>query len=392
MIIEWLNLLIRWAHVVAGIMWIGESFYFMWLDKAFEPLATKVDGIVGEVWMTHGGNFYRVEKRLIAPGGMPKKLHWFKWEATATWATGFLLLTVLYYFTGGVYLLDPAVSKITPGEGAALGLAILAGGWLVYDFVWASPLGNVKSLALALCYALLGGVAYALTHLFSGRAAFIHIGALLGTIMVLNVWVRILPAQRKMIAASLEGRTPDFTLGARAKIRSTHNSYVTLPVIFIMISNHFPSTYQNPLAWLVLGLLIVLGALVRHLMLVKNERSPLVASFAGLTLLSLIILTAPGGASVLFASPEHRAGGTATFAEAHAIIERRCLPCHSTHPADTSFGPSPGGVSFETPERIQLLAPRIKFRAVESKSMPLANKTGITDQERATLGRWADSL
>jgi uncharacterized membrane protein len=390
---EWLHLLLRWAHLIAGIAWIGSSFYFIWLDSHLTASSRGKEGVEGELWMVHSGGFYQVEKYRIRPGWMPdKELHWFKYEALLTWITGFLLLNVVYYLTGGAFLVDPAVSSISTPAAVALGLGSLAVSWLVYDGLFVSPLARRGGWAVGLSFALLGALILGLTHVFSGRAAYIHVGAVLGTLMVANVWIRILPAQRQMLEATRAGKEADHELGKAAKRRSVHNSYMTLPVLFIMLSNHFPTTYASPHSAGVLALLIVLGAAFRHYMIVGSRVSwlvPLVAT----GLLGLVILTAPAlqesatqGQDVAAA----RAQPAVPFAQAQAIVQSRCVACHAARPADATFGPMPGGVSFEEPERMRTLAERIKFRAVVSRTMPLANKTGITDEERALLGRWVD--
>lgn len=260
-------------HLIAGISWIGNSFYFMWLDSTLElekPKGARAGeneaGVESQLWMVHGGGFYRVEKRRIAPGGMPAVLHWFKWEATFTWLSGFALLWIVYY-AGGIYLVDPAISSISPKAATALGLGVLAISWFIYDFLWTRAWAERKPVVTSVfSAALVAGVAYGLGQVLSGRAAYLHVGAMLGTLMVLNVWVRILPAQRQMISATDQGRKPDYELGARAKRRSVHNNYMTFPVLFIMISNHFPSTYGHAQSWLVLLGLMLAGASVRHFM------------------------------------------------------------------------------------------------------------------------------
>jgi uncharacterized membrane protein len=320
---------------------------------------------------------------------MPPLLHWFKYEALFTWITGIVLLTVVYYLTGGVYLIDPAVSSITPREATGLSIALLVLSWFVYDQLWASPLGRRGWPATAISFALLATAVFGLTRVLSGRAAYIHVGAMMGSIMVLNVWMRILPAQQKMIDATKEGRQPDFTLGEAAKRRSMHNSYMTFPVLFIMLSNHFSMTFGNPRPWLPLALLIVFGASARHLMIGKTGAkwwavAPLVASLA-----AAIAVTAP-----VRAAPAHGRTGApgdsaaVSFGEARAVINRRCLQCHSEYPTDDVFRAAPNGVMFDTPELIRRYAPRILERAVVQKTMPFGNKTGITDDERAILSRW----
>jgi uncharacterized membrane protein len=254
-IVEWLHLALRWAHVFAGILWIGTTYYFTWLDG-------RLTAEGGKVWMVHSGGFYIVEKQ-TAPDQMPK-LHWFRWEAALTWLTGFFLLIVVYYMGG--LMLDDLVSKITMPQAIGVSLGTLVLGWVLYDVLWLSPVAKAPAVGAAICYAFAVGVAFGLTRLLSGRAAYIHVGAMFGTIMTANVWMRILPAQKKLVAAIQEKRTPDAELAARSKLRSKHNTYMVMPVVFIMISSHFPSaTYGNPYNWVVLAVLILVGWGAAHI-------------------------------------------------------------------------------------------------------------------------------
>ncbi len=384
---EWANLLLRWTHFIAGIAWIGSSFYFIWLDRALATPAAPRAGVEGDLWMVHSGGFYQVEKRRPGPGEVPAVLHWFKWEAMFTWITGISLLVLVYYLSGA-YLLDPTVSRISRSAAIALGLGLLVVGWLVYDGLWSSRLATrpPPRLATTISLILLAGVTYALCRLLSGRAAFMHIGSLLGTIMVANVWMRILPAQREMLAATRGGRPADFTLGERAKQRSVHNSYMTFPLLFIMLSNHYPATYAGPRNWLVLLFLFIAGAAVRHAMIGRGASSrwalvPAALALAGAMFFSTpkTAVTGPTGAT---------ADTVPSFAAVRSVVAQRCQPCHSQYQSDRTFGPAPGGVTFDTPESIVRFAERIRVRAVETKTMPLANKTGMTDQERELLARW----
>jgi len=257
---EWLNLLLRWTHVFAGIMWVGTTYYFTWLDARLseEEKAIRAAGSPAQIWMVHSGGFYVVEKRKV-PDELSRKLHWFRWEAATTWVSGALLLVLMFYLGGGA-LVDPDISSIGVGAAIALGVALLVGGWLVYDLLMLSPLGRSELGFAAVAYVLIVGIAYGLTHVLSGRAAYIHMGAMFGTIMAANVWMRILPAQRKMIAAIREGRTPDQKLAAQAKLRSKQNTFIVVPVVFLMISNHFAGvTYGERNNWLILSILILLG-------------------------------------------------------------------------------------------------------------------------------------
>jgi uncharacterized membrane protein len=381
---DWANLLLRWTHFIAGIAWIGSSFYFIWLDRALTPPAQPRPGLEGDLWMVHSGGFYQVEKRRPAPGEIPPVLHWFKYEALFTWITGIALLVLVYYLTGA-YLLDPSVSHISRAAALAIGAGVLVIGWFGYDFLWSSGFARRQErVAAAVSLLLLVAISYLMCRLLSGRAAFMHVGSLLGTIMVANVWVRILPAQQEMLDATRAGRAADFTLGERAKVRSVHNSYMTFPLLFIMLSNHFPATYANPRNWLVLLLLFVAGAAVRHAMIGRGARARWALGPAGLALAGAMFLSTSGGAARPAASP----GAVPAFVTVRAVITQRCQPCHSEYQTDSSFGFAPGGVMFDTPQSIQRLAERIRVRAVETKTMPLANKTGMTDEERALVGRW----
>jgi len=383
---DWANLLLRWIHLIAGIGWIGSSFYFIWLDRALSapPPVRARPGVEGELWMVHSGGFYKVEKRRIGPGELPAVLHWFKWEALLTWVSGIALL-VLVFYVSGAYLLDPSVSRIGRGAATALGVGLLVAGWIVYDLVWRSRLADRGGgVATGISLALLAAATVVLCRLLSGRAAYMHVGALLGTVMVANVWMRILPAQREMIAATAAGRQPDLTLGERAKRRSVHNSYMTFPLLFIMLSNHYPATYASPFNWLILLLLIVFVAAARHVMIADGSSARWALAPAALALGAVVVLSAPPAARPAVAAVAPR------FADVRAVIDRRCLPCHSAYPTDSVFGraPPPAGVAFDTPEAVQRLAERIRVRAVETQTMPLANKTGMTPEERELLGRW----
>jgi uncharacterized membrane protein len=381
--LDWVNLLVRWAHLTAGIAWIGSSFYFIWLDRQLTKPEPSRPSVEGEVWMVHSGGFYRVEKRRIGPNEMPAVLHWFKWEAALTWATGLLLLAVVYYLTGGALLVDPAVSGLGVGQATLVALGSLLVGWFVYDALWRSPLARSQGVAALLSLALLAGVTLLYFRTLSGRAAYIHVGSLLGTLMVANVWRVILPAQQQMIDATRRGENPDFSLGEHAKRRSVHNSYMTLPVLFLMLSSHYPQTYGHRLGWLILILLAVAGATARHAMIGGGPRrlwalAPMAASF-----LAVVAIATPRRSNAAMG------GAQVSFAEVRGIINARCLPCHSAYPTDDTFRVAPNGVMFDTPQEIASRVSRIGERAAVQRTMPPANKTEMSDAERDVLGRWA---
>jgi len=387
--LEWLNLALRWIHVLAAIMWIGDSFLFMWLDSSLSPPSRKREGAVaGELWMVHSGGFYEVVKRrYLAPDELPAKLHWFQWEAYATWISGFFLLGVVYYFGGGIYLVDRSVSAIAVPAAIALSLALLLAGWMVYDALWTSPLAQRPGVASLISFALVAAAAYGLTRVFSGRAAFLHLGAMLGTVMVANVWRRIIPAQAQMMSATRAGEPVDVTFGERAKTRSVHNHYLTLPVLFTMLSNHFPGTWGHPLAWLSLVLLVVLGAAVKYVMSFRARSNRWIVLAGAASLAGAIALPLRSG-SPAAAAGDYRGVPPVAFETAQAIIELRCVTCHAAKPSNPSFPEPPLGVRLDDPERIAALAPRILARAVLTQTMPLGNLTGMTEEERRTLGAW----
>lgn len=382
---DWANLLLRWTHLIAGIAWIGSSFYFIWLDRALSKPPQPQPGVEGDLWMVHSGGFYQVEKRRPRPGEVPPVLHWFKYEALFTWITGISLLVLVYYLSGA-FLLDPGTARLSHAAATALGIGLLVLGWVVYDLLWRSPLAARRGRATVISVMLLAVATYGLCRLLSGRAAFMHIGSLLGTIMVANVWLRILPAQQQMLDATRWGRPADFTLGEGAKQRSVHNSYMTFPLLFIMLSNHFPATYANPQNWLVLLLLFAAGAAVRHAMIGHGGSSRWALVPAALSLAAAMVLSAPKSAAA--PAPAAGADSVPPFFAVRAVIDQRCLSCHSQYQSDRTFGPAPGGVTFDTPESISRLAERIRERVVETRTMPLANKTGMTQAERALLARW----
>src|SRR5262249_18939309 len=380
---EWMNLLLRWTPFIARIAWLGSSLHFVWLDHHRSQPAPPREGVVGEIWMVHSGGFYQVERRRLSPGQVPASLHWFKWEAMITWITGMLLLAVVYYFTRGVYLVEVTAPRISVGGAIALGLGAIVLSWFVYDAIWRSPLARSSGIATTLSLLLLALVSYVLCRELSGRAAFLHLGALLGTIMVANVWVRILPAQQEMIDATRAGRAADYSRGDAAKQRSLHNSYMTFPVLFLMLSSHIPTTSSGPWSWLVALLLFAAGLCARHVMIGQGPRRAWAAVPGAAALVAGAALIAPPGAHGMSA-----AGPPVPFAVVRNIVPARCVPCHSATPAFPTFGPRPGGVSFEEDASIRAHADRILVRVVETRTMPLGNMTAITEEERETIGRW----
>jgi uncharacterized membrane protein len=380
---DWLNLLTRWLHVVAGIVWIGSSFYFIALDNHLRPPKDPRDaeeGVGGETWEIHGGGFYNIKKYLVAPRVLPETLHWFKWEAYTTWLSGFALMIVLYYLNADTYLIDKSVADLSAGEAVAISVGLLAAAWVVYDVLCRLLAARPLVLA-AVLLVLITIAAWGIGHLFSARAMYLQIGAMLGTMMVGNVFFVIIPAHWELVRAKQAGREPDPAANARAKLRSVHNNYLTLPVVFTMLSNHFPFTYGHSYAWLILVVLLVIGAWVRHFFNLRHMGRTVwwIPASAAVAIAVLAILIRPQN--------ESAAGTTAVpFAQVASIVERRCAACHSDHP--TKVDAAPRGIKLDTPEEIKAEAQAIEQQAVQTKTMPLGNVTGMTQAERDVLGRW----
>lgn len=390
--LDWLVVGLRWAHIVAILGWVGTAFFFRWLDSKLHPPRPSRDNVMGEAWMGHGGGFYVVERRYVAPGQAPSPVYWFRVEAGVTWITGFLLLVFVYYWPGGIGLVDPDTSILTREAAIGLAIAMLLLGWIIYDRLWVSRLAeNNATLANLLSGVLLVGVVYLLCELFTGRVAFLHIGAILGTNMVANVWMRIIPAQEETVAATAAGREHNVVLATRAAQRSKHNTYLALPVILTMISVHAPSAYNHPINWLILSLLIIVGIAARHMMIMFDRRqlkkwewmqagAPLAVSVAALGILSVPTLD-------LTSTKDELAGskGWVPFTVVRGIIDLRCAPCHSGNATSNV----PSSVSFDTTEEIAARAAPIKASVI-NRSMPPDNRTGMTDEERALIVRWAN--
>ena len=385
--LQWLNLALRWAHVITGVAWIGTSFYFNWLNSRIHPPPPEraEPGVAGELWSVHGGGFYRVVKYTVAPDRLPSTLHWFKWEAYATWLTGVALLALVYYMGARAYLVDAQVAVLSPAAAIAIGVGTLVAAWLAYDGLCRTPLAERPALFAAMLLALGTALALGLTRVFSARAAYMHVGAALGTIMAANVLMVIIPAQREMVAAMAAGRAPDAASGKQVALRSLHNNYFTLPVLFIMVSAHYPETFAHRWNWLILAGLSVVGVATRHWFNLRNEgrRNVWLLPAATLGMIALAVVTAPRATQRASGS-----GDGAAFAEVRVVVARRCAPCHSSAPTTSAFPTAPKGVVLDTPDQIQSAASRILAVAVETQTMPLGNLTGMTVEERQLLGRW----
>jgi uncharacterized membrane protein len=385
---DWLHLIVRWLHVTAAIAWVGASFYFIALDQSLRPpkrAGAEGEGVGGEAWEIHGGGFYRVEKYLVAPRTLPAPLAWFKWEAYTTWLSGFVLMVLLYYVDPTQYLMDPNQPRFQGWELVAASLAILVFGWLAYDVLSRSLAANERALTVAIV-AVIVVIAAISGYLFSARGAFIQVGATLGTWMAANVFFTIIPGQRALVAATAAGREPEPGPGIRGKQRSVHNNYLTLPVLFAMISQHFPFTYGHDGSWLVLLAFMGLGALVAHVLNLRRQGRDIrpAAALVAAAGVGLIIVLAP--------QPQGAAGLTAAdFPAVQTVFEARCVTCHSSHPTREGFSAAPKGVTFDTQAEIVANARRAYQQVVVTKAMPLGNVTGMTDVERELIGRWVRS-
>jgi uncharacterized membrane protein len=389
---EWLSLIIRWLHVVAGIGWIGSSFYFIHLDLSLKPRAGLPKGVKGDAWQVHGGGFYHMVKYLVAPARMPDELTWFKWEAYATWLSGFALLVVVYYLGAELFLIDRSVLELRPATAVALSVGTLVASWLIYEALCRSPLGR-NELALSLTgYGFLVALTYGFTHIFSGRGAFVQIGALIGTIMVANVFAIIMPNQRKVVADLIAGREPAAWLGDQGKQRSVHNNYLTLPVVFLMISNHYPLLYATRYNWLIVAIVLAVGPVIRHFYNSRHEGkgSPWWTwGVAAAGMIAVAFLSAAGPRETATgALPPTPAFAQVPFAQVEDIVLSRCSMCHAKEPVWAGIAMAPKGVALDTPERIRLHARMIEINAVRSNAMPPGNVTEMTADERRTLAAW----
>lgn len=384
-IVDWLNILGRWVHFITGIAWIGSSFYFIWLDNHLDAPQQAADdekGVGGELWSVHGGGFYHAQKYRVTPRNLPETLHWFKWEAYTTWITGMFLLILVYWYGAEVYLVDRSVADLTATAAIGIAVLFLVGGWLVYDLLCKTPLGKNDNAFSAVLLVLITLLAYGLCQLFSGRGAYIHFGAVLGTIMVANVFFVIIPGQRRMVDAAALGQPPNPEDGIKAKQRSVHNTYFTLPVLFVMTSNHYAMTFAHEYNWLILVAISLAGALIRVYFVArhKGKTSPVPIVVAGLILLLVAAAIVPKSRA---ATTE-----TVTLSMIRPVIESRCTTCHSQNPTHIAFPAAPSGVVLDTDEEIVSEALRIHQQTVVLKAMPIGNLTQISEAERALIDAW----
>jgi len=394
-LLDWTGLLVRWLHIIAGIAWIGASFYFVWLDNHLQPLADdeRTDAnVAGELWAVHGGGFYRSRKYRVAPAVLPPTLHWFYWEAYTTWLSGFALLCLLYFLRAEAYLIDPAVAPLTKPAAITIALAALIASWLIYDGLCRSRLGRNTWALTVVLGALIAAEAWGLCQLFSGRGAFMLFGSALGTIMVANVLFVIIPGQRELVHAKRQGRDPDAAPGLRGKQRSVHNTYFTLPVLFVMISNHYAMTYGARYNWLVLIAVSFAGACIRawfvarHKPAQRNRYAAALPAVLGILTLAAVVVAlappfAPGPANARRAAP------TVDRARVQMIVDQRCVPCHATSPTQPGFSAAPNGVILQGIDQVLAHLPQVQ-QQLALRTMPLGNLTGMTEDERATVLMW----
>lgn len=379
---EWLNIVVRVMHITFGIAWIGASFYFVFLENALNRTEDVRDELAGNLWAIHGGGFYYLEKYKVAPKTIPRHLHWFKYEAYFTWASGFALLSIIYYFNASAMLIDPNVLKLTVSQAFGISIGSLLLGWVLYDQLCKSPLARKPiPFALVLLF-VLTGFAYFYSHVFSGRAAYIHFGALIGTMMVGNVFFVIIPSQKAMVNAAKKGLAPDPRKGKNALHRSIQNNYFTFPVLFVMVSNHFPSTFGNKDQWIVLMAISIGAAGIKHWLNLREQGrlSVWIMPASVVLLLAVAYTTAP--------KISNSKCGEVSFAEVNAIVQQRCVQCHSSRPTDNIYTTAPNGVKYDTPQEIVAKKDLIMQRVVVTKTMPQNNKTGITPEERETIRCW----
>lgn len=387
---EWASLIVRWLHVVAAVGWIGSSFYFIHLDLSLKPGRDLPDGVKGEAWQVHGGGFYRIVKYLVAPAAMPDELTWFKWEAYTTWLSGFVLMIIVYYLEADLFLVDKSVLELTPLEAGLFSFVSLAVAWLLYEAACRSGLARHEVPFAFGGYLFLVGLTYAFTHVLSGRGAFNQIGAIIGTIMVANVFVTIIPNQKKVVAALLKGETPDPQLGEAGKQRSVHNNYLTLPVIVLMISNHYPLLFATRYNWVIVAIVLALGPVIRHFFNERHAHKPSpwwVWGVAALGMVAIALLSAAGprqaGVGALSAQP--------TFAAVEEIVSTRCSMCHATEPVWEGIVTAPKGILLDQADHVRRYARLIGRNAAWSSAMPPGNVTEITPEERATIAAWLEA-
>ncbi len=383
-LMEWLNIVVRVMHITFGIAWIGASFYFVFLENALNRTDNVRDELAGNLWAVHGGGFYYLEKYKGAPKTLPKHLHWFKYEAYFTWVSGFALLLIIYYFNASAMMIDTNVMKLSTAEAIVISTGSFIAAWCIYDLLCKSPLRKHSLLFVLTGTVLLIGFAWFYSYVFSGRAAFIHFGAMIGSLMVANVFFVIIPSQKAMVKAAKKEQLPDPQKGKNALFRSIHNNYFTLPVLFVMVSNHFPSTFSNKYQWIVLAAISIGSAGIKHWLNLREQGrlSVWIMPASVILLLAVAYATAPQASTTNCKE--------VSFAEVNTIIQQRCVSCHSSKPTDNIYTAPPNGVKYDTPLEIVAKKELIMQRVVVTKTMPQNNKTNMTPEERDVIRCWIE--
>ena len=385
-LLDWGSLALRWLHVVTAIAWIGSSFYFIWLDLSLRKNAQLASGVHGESWSVHGGGFYHVQKYLVAPEQMPAELHWFKYESYFTWISGFSLLALTYYVNSQSYMIDTSVASLSPQQAIAISLIALVGGWIAYDILCRSPLGNNTLILALLLFTLIVTASAILLHFLSPRAAFLHVGAMIGTIMTGNVFFIIIPNQKKVVALLKAGNTPDPRFGKQAKQRSTHNNYLTLPVLLMMLSGHYPMLFSAEHAWIVVALILISGGVIRHFFNSQHAGATgkqLLWQWP-LAILLFIVMIA------YIHTPWKTSNNNQQVSDQQVtqLIEKHCIACHSIAPTHAVFKQAPAGLAFDDLATVRVNTARIRLQTITTKAMPLGNATNMTQEERNMLEAW----
>ena len=384
---DWLELVFRWLHLIAGIAWIGSSFYFIFLDLSLRNSDTLPMGVKGASWNVHGGGFYFMQKYTVAPDTMPDELHWFKWEAYFTWISGFSLMIIIYYWGAESFLIDKEVMDLTQWQAIGISIGAFIAGWVIYDQLCKSPIGkNVVALS-TLVFIMFLLAAYGFTNVYSGRGAFVHVGAMVGTIMVANVFFVIIPNQKVVVADLVAGREPAAYLGDDAKQRSTHNNYLTLPVLLMMISSHFPMIFSNKHSWLVVALVIIIGGIIRDYYNAKNaggSGNRLKWQWPAASLFMVILIVFISYREDVKVAEDDQLESNDVL----AIVQTRCVSCHAAKTTDEDIEEAPGGVKLETIAEIKKYSAKILKQTVLTNAMPLGNKTKMTKKERQGIGDW----
>jgi len=391
---DWLSFAVRWLHVVTAIAWIGSSFYFIALDLGLVKRPGLPEGVHGEEWQVHGGGFYHIQKYIVAPASLPEHLTWFKWESYSTWLSGFALLAIVYYAGADLFLIDRNVLDVSAPVGILISLASIGLGWLLYDALCKSPLGKSDTGLMLVLYVILVAMGWGYTQLFTGRAAFLHLGAFTATIMTANVFLIIIPNQKIVVADLKAGRKPDPKLGAQAKQRSLHNNYLTLPVIFLMLSNHYPLAFGTRFNWIIAALIFIIGVLFRHYFNTRHARKGNPHwTWAASAILFVIIMWLSTAPAVLtgerqLSAAEERFVASAHFPAVRDTVMGRCSMCHAAEPGYEGIHAAPKNVRLDTDADIAAHAREIYLQAGRSHAMPPGNVSGMTEEERRLIAAW----